>query len=1081
MNTVTVDSNTLNISVNNTIDIPQLTTWYSTEDSSTYFTDIEGTTTPNNIGERIARWNDRVTGNFTLTQTVLSSRPTLSRENIYNNYALSFSGTNRFLSLQNEIGNSKGTHFAVYRRNNNYIGFANAQNNSVFSVWHADDSRLKIKTQNTLTESDIFNNSSINTVAILFQDGSPATFNNSVFSETSNINGEPVLFTSITGYNTFGKLSFNNTEYFSDSDICEYFSTSSLLTNKEIITICKILQSKWNRTIQQTPIALQSITATTDLQNLDTVTALTGTWLNVDTLSANWQKASVALPTLWSTIPGASGLTYTTTTSDLSSFLRYSVSASNPFGSTIINSSSIRSYDLPIPRALTVLTAYDAQGYYTLTGSSTWSLADSVGSVWQVSPLSATTPTWTTVGDINNNVFVLSSESLYRSSIRYVAAGVNSVSSVLAFSTSSTPTAPVLTGTLLLTSNSVYFECNSAINIIPAWSNAYYPVSSTWQVGDSSSLTIWLDLTSTPTTNWIPGSAVNGQIVRANVSVANRYYNVNSLTDSVLVGGPAYIVSRFPDSVVSCYALFNLSWSATNVVQCVKDTDLITPVNFTAVSVLSGDLISWAGTDTVYVTKLYDQSGNSDDIIYTSVDTAPIIARNGTLITDRFGVPGITCKDNTSCTLSGITTNVQLTSQSQHLFLGLDLLSAVNSYDDYSSTILPSLSSTDGTVIFGRSSFVQAPGSTLSWAMKNGADWVGSYVTDQLQSGRYIFKLGDDDGVPPVIQWNNTTPVTYSFDNGTFSSTRYPKTYSNMNLNKDVVLTSFILFKNYLNRSTDNQYIAPSGTASDLIGNTLNRIKSPTIFIPTRNAENFLTPVPLTISGLQLWLDASDSSTLFDATAGGSLVTADGSAVARWADKSGNNRHAIQGTVNNRPTKSGGALFFNGSTSFFDSINNLSLNMGRGSNGTFVVMTSGNGRALISNERTSTSTGNGTIQVGSNKLQYTANTHSAHPYEYTLTSAASLSANRMNFCAVSYVAPSTTGTLSGVLCVNGQFQTVTNANYTVSDTTTYTTAEIGRYRNFTYFTNYFTGSISKILYYNRNLTQAEITRLYQNI
>ena len=58
---------------------------------------------------------------------------------------------------------------------------------------------------------------------------------------------------------------------------------------------------------------------------------------------------------------------------------------------------------------------------------------------------------------------------------------------------------------------------------------------------------------------------------------------------------------------------------------------------------------------------------------------------------------------------------------------------------------------------------------------------------------------------------------------------------------------------------------------------------------------------PATISGLQLWLDAADASTLFDATAGGNLVTTDGAAVARWQDKSGNNRHATQGTANARP------------------------------------------------------------------------------------------------------------------------------------------------------------------------------------
>ena len=51
-----------------------------------------------------------------------------------------------------------------------------------------------------------------------------------------------------------------------------------------------------------------------------------------------------------------------------------------------------------------------------------------------------------------------------------------------------------------------------------------------------------------------------------------------------------------------------------------------------------------------------------------------------------------------------------------------------------------------------------------------------------------------------------------------------------------------------------------------------------------------------------LWLDASDSSTLFDAVSGGSLVAADG-AVARWEDKSGNGRHATQGTEIRKPLR----------------------------------------------------------------------------------------------------------------------------------------------------------------------------------
>lgn len=292
--------------------------------------------------------------------------------------------------------------------------------------------------------------------------------------------------------------------------------------------------------------------------------------------------------------------------------------------------------------------------------------------------------------------------------------------------------------------------------------------------------------------------------------------------------------------------------------------------------------------------------------------------------------------------------------------------------------------------------------------------------------------------------------------------------------------------------SLTGSFVVNSGLATTTITMSADQLtegaETATLTLNNGAASNFVvvndtstTPVPLTISGLQLWLDASDTSTLYDATAGGNLVTTDGSAVARWQDKSGNNRHAIQATVNNRPTRNGSALFFNGSTSFFDSINNFSLNMGKGSNGTFVVMTSGNGRSIISNERTSTLTGNGMVEVGSNKLRYIANTTNGLPYEYSLTSNASLSANRMNFCAVSYIAPNTTGTLSGVLCVNGALQTLTNNSYTVAGSTTYNTLEIGRYRNFIYFTDYFTGSISKILYYNRNLTQAEISSLYQNL
>lgn len=82
-------------------------------------------------------------------------------------------------------------------------------------------------------------------------------------------------------------------------------------------------------------------------------------------------------------------------------------------------------------------------------------------------------------------------------------------------------------------------------------------------------------------------------------------------------------------------------------------------------------------------------------------------------------------------------------------------------------------------------------------------------------------------------------------------------------------------------------------------------------------ATDFNTP-PITANLSANW-DASDSTTLYDAVSGGSLVAADGS-VARWEDKSGNGNHATQSISGRRPLRklsvSGGrdGIRFNGAT-----------------------------------------------------------------------------------------------------------------------------------------------------------------------
>jgi hypothetical protein len=76
------------------------------------------------------------------------------------------------------------------------------------------------------------------------------------------------------------------------------------------------------------------------------------------------------------------------------------------------------------------------------------------------------------------------------------------------------------------------------------------------------------------------------------------------------------------------------------------------------------------------------------------------------------------------------------------------------------------------------------------------------------------------------------------------------------------------------------------------------------------NAHNFTSPAwtPAQIT-TYLWLDAADTSTIYDASSGGSL-TADGGSVGRLEDKSGNSRHATQSVSANRPLRSGSTILF---------------------------------------------------------------------------------------------------------------------------------------------------------------------------
>ena len=101
-------------------------------------------------------------------------------------------------------------------------------------------------------------------------------------------------------------------------------------------------------------------------------------------------------------------------------------------------------------------------------------------------------------------------------------------------------------------------------------------------------------------------------------------------------------------------------------------------------------------------------------------------------------------------------------------------------------------------------------------------------------------------------------------------------------------------------------------------------------------------PTPLTFNpnnlatGLTLWLDASDKTTLFQDTAGTIPVTTSGQSIAYWKDKTGFNSY-IQATSGSRPTYSPNGVLFNGSQ-FLQTLVGTGLPSGA-ANGTYIFVT----------------------------------------------------------------------------------------------------------------------------------------------
>jgi hypothetical protein len=179
------------------------------------------------------------------------------------------------------------------------------------------------------------------------------------------------------------------------------------------------------------------------------------------------------------------------------------------------------------------------------------------------------------------------------------------------------------------------------------------------------------------------------------------------------------------------------------------------------------------------------------------------------------------------------------------------------------------------------------------------------FATGQLVGGRTAVSLNGGA---------LTTPVTYAAYSGTGTTYLGAQITGTDTYPYSGLAMEIIIYNRALNQSQINLvrgYLAWKWNLTNLITQ-----------LPYTSTYPIAFPLPNTYSGLALWFDSADLTTLFQNTAGTTAVTANGQNVQCWRDKSGNSRHAILFTGTTGPTYSSNAfngsypgILFNGTTS----------------------------------------------------------------------------------------------------------------------------------------------------------------------
>ena len=281
------------------------------------------------------------------------------------------------------------------------------------------------------------------------------------------------------------------------------------------------------------------------------------------------------------------------------------------------------------------------------------------------------------------------------------------------------------------------------------------------------------------------------------------------------------------------------------------------------------------------------------------------------------------------------------------------------------ATGTPTYSSSSRGVSFNGSSAFSLPNGTIAPGPSNFAIFVVCYPTD-ISGYPYVYGAGGSsaDTATALIFYPDG-----QIENGFYTDFMGIAPAGSVSISNSVMFTSAyngtrVLYKNGIsivsgtpsgtkNISTLNNRVGCSqGNASYFYGIINELIVYNTALTTTQRqqVEVYLSrkwgiTIPstnsITSTACQVWLDASDTTTLFQNTAGTTPVTADGQSVACWKDKSSNAYTFTQATGANQPTfktsvfSGNNALRWNGTSQYLTSSTTLPFFKTTTSGGTF--------------------------------------------------------------------------------------------------------------------------------------------------